>query len=142
MDFNECFYYATEGFEYFSKGGFFAYIVAMLSNPASLFFSKRIDTQGELDDIVREESLALGMDDIKGILKDEFEMTSYVDFSKDKIIEVGGFAASRSGVRHELYHHFKGDILNSGSSSFVETLKYLAFQEPRACLYQSMKIKL
>ncbi len=141
MDLNGILEYVTEGMKWLAVGGATGYIGIMLSGTFVSLFSKRIRDQQELDTVVEEESSKLELDGVKGVLRDYSECVSYVDSDGISVIEVGGFYANRGGVRHELYHHFKGDCKRSVNNWPIEA-KYLLMIEPRACLYQSTKIKL
>jgi len=90
--------------------------------------SKRIKSQKELDCIVKKESEKLGLENIKGLLCEKHE--GYFN-SKEKTIKVGGIEATRTIVKHELYH-----VKNHGSCDFKDKVDYFLRLEPQAILYQ------
>lgn len=141
MDLNKIFEYVIEGMKWLTVGGVLTYIGIMLSNPVSLLLSKRIRDQQELDTVIEQESSKLGLEGIKGILCDEVEGLAYKDSDGTPIIEIGGVSANRGRVRHELYHHYKGDC-ETLANNWLNEIKYWLVKEPRACLYQSIRIKI
>ena len=100
--------------------------------------SRKIRSQKELDCIVKEESEKLGLENIKGLLCEKHE--GYFN-SKKKTIKVGGIEATRTIVKHELYHiknHAKsnlGDKVNC-LLDFGNKMDYFLRMEPQAILYQ------
>lgn len=140
MDFNEILGYFTEGIKWLGIGGASTYFAAMLSNPISIIFSKKIRTQGELDSIIERESKKLGLIDVTGILLDEDEAICYYSV-QGPTVKVGGMCANVSNVRHELYHLYR-DNWNPFQTGFAETIRFYLIEEPRACLYQSLRLRL
>ena len=68
------------------------------------------------------------MENIKGLLCEKHE--GYFN-SKKKTIKVGGIEATRTIVKHELYH-----VKNHGSCDFKDKVDYFLRLEPQAILYQ------
>lgn len=138
---NEIAGYAIEGAKWAAAAGVITYTAVMLSNPASMVLSQKIKSQQELESVVKEEESKLGLNTVKCSFLGEPVATSYIDEANNLKIELGGAFATKSNVRHELYHHYKGDTLET-EHNLKNNLKYWMVYEPRACLYQSTRIKL
>jgi len=143
MSINEIYDCVTSGMNWLTIYGGCTYAGIMLSNFPSLKFSKKIRTQQELDFVVEEESHKLGLKNIRGILanKGKCHGLAYIGEDGTPTIEVGGLYASKSGVRHELYHHYK-DHCNPMKENWFPEAKYWFVEEPLACLYQTFRIKI
>jgi len=111
---------------YVSIPAYVPLLIGMCMIPSLL--SKRIKSQEELDCIVKEESEKLGLENIKGVLCEKHE--GYFN-SKEKTIKVGGIEATRTIVKHELYH-----VKNHGNYDFKDKVNYYLKLEPQAILYQ------
>jgi len=92
-----------------------------------VLFERKITSQKELDSIVNEESKKLGLSNIAGKLHEKY--CGHVG-PDGKSVHVGGFEATRTIVRHELYHIYKQH--NDCNNMFNYLFKY----EPQAILYQ------
>jgi len=145
MDPNEIFEYVTEGMKWLAIGGG-TYLSAMGGLSAiERLFSERINSQEDLDRIAGEEAKKLGMNK-------PFNAKFHSSFagSAPKLedgtyeINIGGFAARRSLVRHELYHIHRGhsDALKDRQNDFINTLDFLFRCEPQAIAYQVFRLKL
>lgn len=148
MDPKELFDYTIDGVKWLAAGGA-TYIVTLIGLCAApRLFSERIKSQDDLDKIVKEETERLGM--TKRILA-RFHNTWREDTAKysmegrllDYMINIGGFGARRTMVRHELYHihkgHFEHPLRRRGP--VLRELHYLFIAEPQAIAYQ-FKLKL
>lgn len=142
---------ATEGMKWLAMGGL-SYIGMLAGSQAiSAKYSQRIETQAELESIVEEEAQKLGLKKrVKAFLHDGLKASSDKirwysedgDFSYYKI-DVGGFQAKRSTVKHELYHIHKGHFERRENirSKILQELAYLFKYEPQATLYELFGIK-
>jgi hypothetical protein len=133
----------SEGAKWLALGGTSLYAGIMLSDPFSMLFSKRIGNQKELDEVIEKESGKLGLSGICGIYLDK-PAGRAAKFGRSNFIEMGGVGANRIGVRHELYHHYKGhtDLRNRPKNKSLDKLEYWMKREPQACLYGATGIKL
>ncbi|MBS3086589.1 hypothetical protein J4422_02710 [Candidatus Pacearchaeota archaeon] len=144
MDLNEIFGYAADGAKWLAIGSV-AYLLGLAGlSSITRVFSERVNSQEDLDRIVKEEVEKLG---ITKPIKANFQ-TSYAGGAK-KIgegnyeINIGGFAARRSMVRHELYHIRKGHCEKIREEIGINDLfNYLLKYEPQAIAYQVFGIKL
>jgi len=135
----EIFEYATEGLKWLVLGGG-SYVALMLGSEflSTTLFHKKIQSQKELDTIVEEEAHKLGLD--PAIIDAEYNGMT------DGVIKICGryeldlqreFYKTRSTVRHELYHIYRGDCEQE-----LNALRYIFIQEPRAKIYELTGLKL
>jgi hypothetical protein len=99
-------------------------------------FGEKIESQNKLESIVSEESYKLGLEGFMivpffGQKKHQTVKTNYgyeLHMANDS-------SATRSMVRHELYHIYKNDFKHDS------TLRYFLLEEPRALLYGAFNIR-
>ena len=136
MEQKEILEYVSEGSALLFIYGFSTYATIILLPLISSLFSRKINSQNELDKIIEEESQKLKLKGVKGILQETTKSFCCMK-NETPIIVVGGLGATRGAVKHELYHIFKGDLNKKYSE-----VRYWLLEEPRACLYDSFGIKI
>lgn len=147
MDPIEMLEYAHEGMKWLSVGvgAYFAMFLADATIPP--LFSEKIKNQRDLDRITAEESAKLGLDKpVEAYLEksNEDDSRRFSDGTYEIRIGSGRSGATRSAVRHELYHIHKGhfdDPLHK-RGRLTRKLNYLLRQEPQAIAYGLFKLKL
>jgi len=145
MDPKELSDYLIEGIKWLSIGGISTYVGVMLTEPISYLFSERIKSQEDLDRISKEEAEKLGLKKtFKSNLHENFRGSTRKLDDGTYEINIGGYAARRSVVRHELYHVHKGhpDFMRSQENRFLRVLDYYFRQEPQAILYEIFRLRL
>ena len=128
-----------------TAAGLPAFLASVMLSTISRAFSEKINSAERLDEIIKEESEKLGINAhlyLKGNLSNKYAAS--VDFLKKSSLytmNIGGFAAKRSVVKHELYHfkkeHHHGEVDENESIFF----NYIFKEEPQAVLY-SLGIKI
>ena len=100
-----------------------------------------IKSQEDLDRMILEETQVLGMDASEIVGNYPARVTQvWKDGDKYRLdISTDFISSNRAGVRHELYHVFKGDV---DRYTNFPCLDYFLKQEPRAILYGAFKLKL
>lgn len=113
--------------------------VSMLGN----VFSEKITSQEHLDRLVREESKSLGMEVPEAVFcEDESKASCQKSEDNRCRVNIGGAFATRSTVRHEVYHVHKDHPKKPTEERVTDILKYLFVQEPQAIAYSVLGIKL
>ncbi len=145
MDPSEVFEYATEGMKWLVMGGG-TYITTLAGlNGIPRLFSEKIDNQEELDRITSEEAQRLGLDKV---VKAKFHKIWKEGARKKNDgtyeINIGGFGARRTQVRHELYYIYRGhcDSRKRIKSNTLNRLDYFLRREPQAIAYEVFGLKL
>ena len=117
----------------------------LASNIASIF-SPKIDTQKNLEEKIEFERKKIDPNNkykISGelVMHSEGRSRKFIDGTYK--IELGGFFADETTLRHELYHildhHFE-DIENK--NVIRHYLEYLFLHEPQAIIYELTELKL
>jgi len=114
-------------------------------------FSKEINTQEALENVVQEEALKLGIN--SNIVQVEFDHegqlenyeTSGAAFKNGdhyKILLEPRRTTTRKMIRHELYHIAKGHCDHHFKNPVFDHLDYLFRKEVQATLYGSFGIKI
>jgi len=120
--------------------GFSGYVAAL----AAPYFidgviSKKIESQQELEKIAKEEAKKLNMSkSFNAFLYLENEARA-TESNGEYSIHIGGMAATRHAIRHELYHIHRGHLDHPKKTSL---LYYLFVFEPQAVLYECFGIKM
>jgi len=83
----------------------------------------------------------LGLEGVQGILYEKIEGRAMIIDDIPTII-LGGMMATRSKVRHELYHIHKGHRNDLSTNKWINRLTYWTIKEPQACLYEITGIQL
>jgi hypothetical protein len=103
------------------------------------WFSERIKSQEDLNRITEEETRKLG---IKRSIRANFHESDRMDaiqYSDGTCeINIGGCTSTRSSVRHELYHIYRGHL---DGSKFMDK-DYFLRREPQAIIYEVFRIKI
>jgi len=145
MDPNEVFEYVTEGMKWLSIGGG-TYIATLASlNGILRLFSEKISSQDDLDRITAEETEKLGMTrQVTPKFHENHEESARKLDDGTYEINIGGFGARRTQVRHELYHVHRGhcDDRRRIENGLINNLDYLFRREPQAIAYEVLKLKL
>mgnify|MGYP003972140593 CR=1 FL=1 len=127
--------------------GMISYISTLFSLSFPSYFTQKIRSQNELENVVNEEALLLGLDPKKIKCNyNEFTLFNFNNGCENFVqqkknhyqlqVSKSFLDSNRATVRHELYHIKKGDLKNNSM------LKYYFINEPRAILYGSFKIQL
>ena len=119
-------------------------IISLLSC-IRVYFSQKITSQEELEQIVKEEAARLGITiPITATLLSEFNNGGVRKAGDGYEILVGGFAAKRSVIKHEMYHIHKKDMENNPNldGHWLSELREVFIEQPRANLYDVFGIKL
>jgi hypothetical protein len=138
---NEILHYIQESVGWLCIGG--ALHMGSLGIPKLILapFSQRILSQQNLDEVVFEESMKLGLNNknIKGVFTQENDCA--VRSGNQYFIELNNsyFHSRRSTVRHELYHILKD---SNRKKKLPRLIDYLFIAEPRATLYGTFGIRL
>ncbi|MFW6025130.1 MAG: hypothetical protein ACOCRX_02190 [Candidatus Woesearchaeota archaeon] len=108
----------------------------------STMFRHKINSQNELENIVKEESVKLGLDPEKIVPVFDHKETGSMrgDYDLYHLYMGNDCQATKATVRHELYHILKDcdRYYNEGYS----ITDYLFKAEPKSTLYGCFKIKL
>ena len=139
MDLMESFGYLAEGIKGLIVGGvgYFG-ILAVMSIVQDI--GKRIKSQEELEKIVEEEAIKLGLDPSKIDSKYEGEITGARKNEKGYDLHTNNFYSgnvTRGAIRHELYH-----ILKDCDTTHPTFFRRWFMGEPKAILYGAFKIKI
>ena len=139
MDFNEIFNYVSEGIKWVSLGGivYSGAIIGCYIYDGTLFH-KKIESSEELEKIVKEEAINLGLDSTKIDVRYNYENKCFARKNEERyyLHLANSWEATRNTVRHELYHILKD--CHRKNTFFYE--KFIA--EPRAILYGTFGIKI
>ncbi len=123
-----------------------AYVLSLCSLSAlSQFFSRKIRNQEELNFAIREESKKLGLTKkVIGKFYNEFRDSAGKINHHFYRIDVGGSLASKSSVRHELYHIYRGHCEPEFQikNKILDSLNYYLKEEPQVIAYELFRIKL
>jgi len=141
MDTNRILESVAEGIQWLGTGGGIYLCSLMTLTACNNLFSKKIKSQGELDEIVAEEAEKLGLKNVNAQLYQE--TIGCVNYAKGNFphkIHLGGFYATRSMVRHELYHAFRHSD-NIPSNLYLYIFDYAFRREPQAIIYEVFKLK-
>lgn len=136
----------TTGTTWFTVAGV-VYVCSVISLQISCeivnsCFSQRIQTVPELQDVVEKEAKKLG------ITKTLTATLCYGSSMSKKMLDgtyrvcVQGDDATHATVRHEVYHIYRGDCEWEGPETVQRDLWYFLVREPRAVLYETLRIKL
>lgn len=119
-------------------GAYLALPILAQATIGSTLFQKRIKSHKELEQILSEEAPKLGLnpDNIETVYGAECSSAARIDDGFVLAVSTG-FGATRSTVRHELYHIYRD--LRKGSHH--NRIRYLFIEEPRATLYEFTGIK-
>lgn len=138
---NEISNYIKTGFEWLAIGGggfLVSYLGLHLASLMSNLLSHSINTNEELQSVVEKEARKLGIDlRISARLEDRLESEARELSDNSYEIVLGGFYATVSSVRHELFHikRLATELDNSGG-----LLNYLLKEEPRAIFYEIFRV--
>jgi len=142
---NEISDYVTEGMKWLSIGGG-TYIASLtILNTVPKLFSERINSQEDLDRVVDEEANKLSMTKSITPKFHDFWIEASIKLDGGNYeIDIGGFGARRSTVRHELYHIHGGHLEHpwKKSNGFLRALNYIFREEPQAIVYGVFRLKL
>ena len=124
-------------------GGLFIYVNALLClqiiDDIPIFSNKKIESQKQLETVVKKEALKLGLDTSRIEAKYNAKHTSVSKNGEKYDLGMTRVNATRDNVKHELYHVKRDFNKPENKSNFVY---YLFVQEPRATLYGAFGIKL
>ena len=147
MNPNNIFDYIVEGMKWLAIGGGIYITTTVGTTLTGRMFSEKIKSQEDLEKIVEEETEKLGVDKP---LKSEFGDFPLAFAAKQRDgtyhLHVGRSTASRSLVKHELYHIHKGhkgiSFSKDSRNTLGRILKYLFIEEPQAIAYGTFGLKL
>ncbi len=108
--------------------------------------SPKITTQGKLEQLVKEERRKidpLNNDNISANIFLEKAASSRKLGDRSYQIEMGGFFATETTLRHELYHILDGHCDDNFelNPSLKNKLRYIYWHEPQARIYQITGLK-
>lgn len=122
-----------------------AYAMFNIGLACSYMFSERIKSQEELDRVVEEEALKLGLDpsEILAIYNYLTTASGQQEGTGKYFLTLTIPSSLRSAVRHELWHIARGDIdYTIENTGFKFELRKRFIIEPRAHLYALFGIRL
>jgi hypothetical protein len=145
MEVSETFGYVLEGMKWLGVGGG-AYIATLVGlTSLSRIFSERINSQEDLERFAGEEAKKLRMTErFKARFHNSWEENARILEGGTYEINLGGFGARRSMVRHELYHIHKNHLLYNKrqTNGLLKKLNYLFRQEPQAIAYEVFRLRI
>ncbi len=125
-----------------------SYVAVLAMSFVGSMLSERIETQRELRAVVVQEAkkLAINPDGVKCRLRPYFEGRIWFNHNTGLArLEVGGWGATRVGVRHELYHLARGHLEPGGrvwGFANDSDLVYYFIKEPQAIIYSCTGLRL
>ena len=122
-----------------ATAGIPAVLISLTLSKLSQLASEKIDSDEKLQNVIKEESKKLGINErVKGWLQNKYaSRMSYMPYPENSthIMQLGGFGAKRSTVKHELYHLKSNHCQGSPDESVDSLFNYLFIEEPSAVLY-------
>ena len=129
---------------------------AGLAEIARLRYPEKINSQEDLDRIVKEEARKLGIKkQFKAIYENDAITTSDIFGVYGGVaqrisdgtyeIRIGGYGRNRATVRHELYHIYRGhcdDCIKKSKNPLLNHIDRNFRREIQACVYQAFGLKL
>lgn len=122
-------------------------------NTASMILSRKIGSQSDLDSEIEKEKKRLCLEGItiEGIIKSNTRGRFYPVGERSYVIEIGGFCANASTIRHEMNHIRRIEEGRSRLMTFddekgpnpLDLLKYFySSEELSSILYEAFRIKI
>jgi hypothetical protein len=107
-------------------------------NNLPIFNNQKIESQKQLEKVVKEEALKLGLDTSRIESKYNAKHTAASKGEEKYVLGMTAVNATRDNVKHELYHVLK-DFDKDDKHDFMH---YFFIQEPRATLYGTFGLRL
>lgn len=121
-------------------GASLGYIGLAGSSYLGSLFSEKVTSQEHLERMVQEESEKLGMEVPEAVLCEEDDAGCARSDDDRFRVRIGGTAARRDVVKHEVYHAFKKHPKKPGEKE--TPFKHYLIDEPQAMAYAHLGVKL